>query len=320
MAKLIWGTGHLSRASGYAARPTAEWVASFLGPAGLAPAQFPGRALASLLAGLAKLRTTPGRAWMAAAVARTAEEMPGLDAMVRGLGRCSRPAAAQGCGMWVSVSYGVEAGYNTACFMHQTPLLSPPQPTNRQSFQVSVCSLAALRAAHSAAASPQWCAALLAGLPRALPDLGARGTRQLLVAVCSLQLPPETAARAAAAMGPSVEAAAAAAVEAGRPERAQEMRQRLAVLRGDETRAPHVSAGLARELLLQRQEHLQRQLEAWERAKGGSGNGNGNGKGTNGKGGGNGKQLKASRQQQQAVPASAELLATAAVGGSGQES
>jgi hypothetical protein len=82
VAQLVWGTGHLCRASGYATRPGAQWVASLLGPSGLWPASFQGDALALLLAGLAKLQTAPDRAWMAQAVERSAEEMAAMSPRV----------------------------------------------------------------------------------------------------------------------------------------------------------------------------------------------------------------------------------------------
>jgi len=137
--------------------------------------------------------------------------------------------------------------------------------------------MAALRPSHTAGASPRWCGALLTALPAVLPALGHSGVRQLLVGICSLQLPPDVGSRVAAVMGTFINAAIIASASEGEQgaERAQQMQQQLAVLRGEETRAPHVPAGLARELLLQRREHLQRQLESWERAKAGASSANG---------------------------------------------
>lgn len=99
IAQLVWGTGHLARAAGYAGRPGTQWVASLLGPSGLLPGSFPGDSLAMLLAGLAKLRTSPGSDWMQLAVEATADEMPRMRTQVslgetfwrgpgRILGRC----------------------------------------------------------------------------------------------------------------------------------------------------------------------------------------------------------------------------------------
>jgi hypothetical protein len=92
VAKLISATGHLSRAAGYASRPSARWVASLLGPTGLPAASFTADTLAVLLVGLAKLRTVPDAAWMRAVVLQAAKEMPrmrprvGTNARGSGLG------------------------------------------------------------------------------------------------------------------------------------------------------------------------------------------------------------------------------------------